>query len=236
MSDLKDLSVVTGASRGIGRAIAIKLAENGHNVIVFGRNESDLASVCTELKPFGSDSDYFIGDVLDAKFVNEAISKIQSKYGKIDHLINNAGIGIFKKFVESTLDDFKNQVDVNLYGVYNFTKAVINGMIERKQGSIINIASLAGKNSFVGGTMYSATKHGLLGFTRSLMLEVREYNIRVASICPGSVDTGFSSSGRIIPHKKNILLPEDVAETVVSIIKMPARALVSEIDIRPTNP
>jgi len=236
MNDIKDISIITGGSRGIGRAIAIKLAEQGHDVIIFGRDETSLKKVCEELKNLGSNSEYFSGDVIDEKFVQDSIEKIYLKYGKIDHLINNAGIGVFKKFVDSSLEDFKKQVDVNLFGVYNFTKAVINGMIERKQGSIINIASLAGKNSFIGGTAYSATKHALLGFTRSLMLEVREYNIRVASICPGSVDTEFSTNGRTIPHKKNILRPEDVAETVFSIIKMPARALVSEIDIRPTNP
>lgn len=236
MTELRDLSIVTGGSRGIGKAIAVKLAKHGHDVIVFGRNESALSSVCDELKELGSNCNYFVGDILDEKYVYNAIEEIQSKFGKIDHLINNAGIGIFKKFVDSSLEDFKKQIDVNLYGVYNITKAVINGMVERKQGSIINIASLAGKNSFVGGTMYSATKHALLGFTRSLMLEVREYNIRVASICPGSVDTEFSTSGRVIPHKKNILLPEDVADTVLSVIQMPVRALVSEIDIRPTNP
>jgi len=164
------------------------------------------------------------------------VQKILKGYGKIDHLINNAGMGILNKLVDSTLEEFKQQVDVNLYGVYNFTKAVINHMIENRKGSIINISSLAGKNAFVGGTMYGATKHALMGFTKSLMLEVREYNIRVAAICPGSVDTNFNPNREVIPEKKNILLSEDVAETVMLVLKMPVRAMVSEIDIRPTNP
>jgi len=165
-----------------------------------------------------------------------SVKKIIDVYGKIDHLINNAGIGIMKKVVDASLDDFKKQVDVNLFGVFNFTKAVLPKMIERRSGSIINIASLAGKNSFIGGTMYSATKHALLGFAKSLMLEVREYNIRIASICPGSVNTGFSS-GSLDPRSKGeILKPEDVAEVVISVIKMPVRVLMSEIDLRPTNP
>jgi 3-oxoacyl-[acyl-carrier protein] reductase len=164
------------------------------------------------------------------------VNHIIKTHGKVDHLINNAGMGILKKLVDSTLDEFKQQMDVNLYGVYNFTKAVLPNMIKNRSGSIINISSLAGKNAFVGGTMYGATKHGLMGFTKSLMLEVREYNIRVAAICPGSVDTSFNPNRAVIPEKKDILLSEDVAETVALVIKMPIRAMVSEIDIRPTNP
>ncbi|QQS34630.1 MAG: SDR family NAD(P)-dependent oxidoreductase [Ignavibacteriales bacterium] len=236
MRSEKEVSIVTGASRGIGRAIAVSLAKQNHNVIVFGRDVNALEEVCSELKQLGSDSIYFSGDVADQQFVFSSFEKILLKYERVDHLINNAGIGIFKKFIDSSLEEFKNQVDVNLFGVYNFTKAVAGEMIKNKKGTIINIASLAGKNSFIGGTMYSSTKHALLGFTRSLMLELREFNIKVASICPGSVDTEFSSSGRLVPHKKNILLPEDVAEAVMLIINSPQRAMFSEIDIRPTNP
>ncbi len=236
MIAVKEVAVVSGASRGIGKAIGLKLANEGYDVVIFGRDNSQLQIVCEELKKAGSHSIYFSGDAADEKFVNTSIEQVLSKYGRVDHLINNAGIGIFKKFVDSSLEDFKKQVDVNLYGVYNFSKSVVYKMIEQRSGSIINIASLAGKNSFVGGTMYSATKHALLGFSRSLMLEVREYNIRVASICPGSVDTEFSTNGRLTPHKKNILHADDVADAVLAVIRMPERALISEIDLRPTNP
>ena len=232
----KDLTIVTGASRGIGRGIALRLAKEGHDLMLFGRDNSALDNVNQEVQAFGVKSGMFLGDVADEKFVNDSVQKILKKYGKIDHLINNAGMGILNKLVDSTLEEFKQQVDVNLYGVYNFTKAVINHMIENRKGSIINISSLAGKNAFVGGTMYGATKHALMGFTKSLMLEVREYNIRVAAICPGSVDTDFNPNRDVIPEKKNILLSEDVAETVTLVLKLPIRAMVSEIDIRPTNP
>ena len=234
--DEKEVSVVTGASRGIGKAIALALTDSGMDVIIFGRDVEALEKVEAEIKSKNVNCEYFSGDIGDEKFVHMSVKKIIDVYGKIDHLINNAGIGIMKKVIDATLDDFKKQVNVNLFGVFNFTKAVLPKMIERRSGSIINIASLAGKNSFIGGTMYSATKHALLGFAKSLMLEVREYNIRVASICPGSVDTGFSS-GSLDPRSKGeILRPEDVAEAVISVIKMPNRALMSEIDLRPTNP
>jgi 3-oxoacyl-[acyl-carrier protein] reductase len=234
--DDKELALVTGASRGIGKAIALALADEGMDVIIFGRDVKELEKVQAEIKSKNVNCEYFSGDVGDEKFVHMSVKKIFDVYGKVDHLINNAGIGIMKKVIDSTLDDFKKQVNVNLFGVYNFTKAVLDKMIERRSGSIINIASLAGKNSFIGGTMYSATKHALLGFTKSLMLEVREYNIRVATICPGSVETNFNS-GPLDPRSKGIILkPEDVAEVVLSVIKMPVRALMSEIDLRPTNP
>lgn len=231
-----DLAIVTGASRGIGKGIALRLAKEGHDVMLFGRDKTALEKTNEEVLALGVQAEMFLGDAADVKFVNESVQKILKKYGKVDHLINNAGMGILKKFVDSSLDDFKQQIDVNLYGVYNFTKAVIDNMIANRKGSIINISSLAGKNAFVGGTMYGATKHALMGFTKSLMLEVREYNIRVAAICPGSVDTNFNPNREVIPEKKNILHSEDVAETVMLVLKMPVRAMVSEIDIRPTNP
>ena len=231
MSERK-LAVVTGASRGIGRAIALRLAKEGNDVIIFGRDEEALKKVKSDINQFDVFCDYYAGDVTDV--VNNSINKILVERKKIDILVNNAGIGIFKKFVDSTLEDFQKQMNVNIYGVYNFTKAVINQMIERHSGTIINISSLAGKNSFVNGTMYAATKHALMGFTRSLMLEVRESGVKVAAVCPGSVDTEFFTG-----HRKNnpkILHSEDIAEAVSVILQLPENALISEIDIRPSNP
>ncbi len=232
----KELSIVTGASRGIGKSIALRLAEENHDVMIFGRDTNALKEVQKEIKEKGVECEYFSGDVADDNFVNDSVNKILSKNQKIDHLINNAGIGIMKKVIDADIDDFKKQLDANLFGVFNFSKAVLNTMIEKRKGSIINIASLAGKNSFVGGSMYSATKHAVLGFARSLMLEVRQYDIKVATICPGSVNTQFGSGGHDPRSKGEILQPEDVAEAVMSVIKLPARALISEIDLRPTNP
>ena len=231
----KELAVVTGASRGIGKAIALKFAKEGYNVMLFGRDAAELKRVEEEAQSFGVSSEIFTGDAADADFVNESVNKIIKDYSRIDHLINNAGMGIMKKIADSTLDDFKKQVDVNLYGVFNFSKAVLPSMKERRSGSIINIISLAGKNPLSPGGLYSATKHGALGFTKSLLQEVREYNIRVAAICPSSVDTSFGN-GAHDSRKDKILKPEDVADTVLAVIKLPVRALISEIDLRPTNP
>ncbi len=235
--DEKYISILTGASRGIGKAIAVKLAEEGHNLALFARDKNKLDVTVNDCKKYGIDVIDFNGDVSDPYFVNESVNQVLLKYGKIDNLINNAGIAVFKKFIDVTLEEFQLQINTNMYGVFNFTKAVLPNIVERKSGNIINISSLAGKNSFVNGTTYSASKHALMGFSKSLMLEVRQFNIRVALICPGSVNTELLSGTALEPdNPKNILNPSDVAETVASIINMPANALISEVDIRPTNP
>ncbi|MDP4175219.1 MAG: SDR family oxidoreductase, partial [Bacteroidota bacterium] len=219
------------------RSIAVRLAKEGHNLIITSRTERELRSAKEEIESFGAECSYFAGDVADPHFVNNTVEEVLKSYGWVDHLINNAGIGIIKKVVDSKLEEFQRQINTNLYGIYNFTKAVLPGMIDRRSGSIINISSLAGKNSFVGGTMYSASKHAVMGFTKSLMLEVREYNIRTVVICPGSVESSFGRDSSTDPRSKaQILMPEDVADVVVAVIKLPVRALMSEIDLRPTNP
>ena len=232
----RELSIVTGGNRGIGKGIALKLARENHNIILFGRDIKALENTQKEILELGVDCDYYAGEAEDENFVSNSVSKIIEKYGKVNHLINNAGTRVFKRIIDANLEDFKKQMNPNVFGVFNFSKAVLPAMIKQNSGSIINIASLASKNSFVTGAMYSATKHAVLGFTKSLMLEVREYNIRVASICPGSVDTEFFNGTSMKPNKDKILKPEDIADTVLAILKLPARALISEVDIRPTNP
>lgn len=183
-----NLTIITGASRGIGEAIALRLAEEKHDLMLFGRDEEKLKNVTGHVvERTGVNAEYFVGDVADQKFVDDSVQTIVNKYGRVDNLINNAGMADFKEVVDTTLDDFKKHVDTNLYGVYNFTKAVLDGMIERQSGSIINIASLAGKNPVPRGAMYSETKHALLGFTKSLFAEVRKYKLacccRMSGLC-----------------------------------------------------
>ena len=236
MNKKKDVTIITGASKGIGKAIALKLAANKHDLAIFGRDRDKLVELEKTMWELGSDVIHFTGDVADEDFVVSSVGQILAKYGHIDHLINNAGVAIFTKFVDSSLYEFKKQIDTNVFGIYNFSRAVISHMIDRKSGSIINISSLAGKTGFVGGTMYSSTKHAVMGFTKSLMLEVREHNIRVAAVCPGSVSTDMILNTPLEPKDiSKALDPEDVAEVVAAILKLPTRALVSEIEVRPTN-
>jgi 3-oxoacyl-[acyl-carrier protein] reductase len=144
---------------------------------------------------------------------------------------------IARPFEELTLDDWDTTMATNLRSLYLVTRAVLPGMRRRGEGTIVNVASLAGRNGFAGGTAYSASKHAVLGFGRSLMLEVRKEGIRVITICPGSVDTGMLRDQPMLKSNPDrILLPEDVAASILHAAQQPARAMVSELDIRPTNP
>jgi NAD(P)-dependent dehydrogenase (short-subunit alcohol dehydrogenase family) len=151
--------------------------------------------------------------------------------------VNNAGIAILKPFDQLSLEDWDATMATNLRSLYLVTREVLPSMRARRRGDIVNIASLAGRNGFAGGTAYAASKHAVLGFSRSLMLEVRKENIRVITVCPGSVDTPLiQHQGMLKPDVTRILRPEDVAESIVAALALPERAMVSELDVRPTNP
>jgi len=227
------VALITGAGRGIGKYIALLFAREGADVILAARTKSDLERVADEINKFGRKSLVVPTDISDANQVDNLVKQSLDMFGRIDVLVNNAGLGIFSKVAESNIEDFDKMVAVNLRGLYLCTRAVLPSMIEKKSGVIVNISSLAGKNAIVGGACYCATKWAVIGFSRSLMLEVREHNIRVITICPGSVNTSFSDRSR---NADKILQPEDVAEVALVAIMMPERAMVSELDIRPTNP
>jgi 3-oxoacyl-[acyl-carrier protein] reductase len=226
-----NVAIVTGASKGIGRSIALTLAHHGVSVVLAARNADSLAQLQKEILEAGNKAVIVPTDVTSEHSVKNLVFETIKHFGRIDILINNAGVGVFANVVDMTHDDYERMMNVNLKGVFLCTKMVLPKMIEKNKGEIINIASLAGKNSFAGGAVYSATKWGLIGFARSLMLEVREHNIRVVTICPGSVNTNFNSRDIDEPF---IIQPEDVSETVLFALTMPNRVNVSEIDIRPT--
>ncbi len=230
--DLKNsVAIITGASKGIGRAIALSLSKEGVNSVLASRNPRLLSMVQKEITDSGGKAIAVPTDVTSENSVHNLVFETQKRFGKIDILVNNAGVGVFSNVVDLKLEEYESMMNVNVKGVFLCSRAVLPGMMKQRKGEIINIASLAGKNSFAGGSVYSATKWGLIGFARSLMLEVREYNIRVVTISPGSVNTGFSSQERNEPL---IIQPGDVADTVLFALTMPGRVNVSEIDIRPT--
>lgn len=225
------IAIVTGASKGIGKAVAEHLALHGVTVVLAARNRELLNGVAQGIVAAGGKADAIVTDVTSEHSVKNLVLEVRKRYGRIDILINNAGVGIFTNVVDMTMQQFDDMMNVNLKGVFLCSRAVLPAMKEQHRGEIVNIASLAGKNSFAGGSVYSATKWGLIGFSRSLMLEVRDDNIRVVTIAPGSVNTGFADKER---NEPTIIQPEDVAETVVFALTMPGRVNVSEIDIRPT--
>ena len=144
---------------------------------------------------------------------------------------------IARPFEELTLEDWDVTMATNLRSLYLVTREVLPGMRRRREGTIVNVASLAGRNGFAGGTAYTASKHAVLGFARSLMLEVRKDGVRVVTVCPGSVDTDLLvDQPMLAPNRERILQPEDVADAILHAVRLPGRALVSELDIRPTDP
>lgn len=230
-------ALVTGATEGIGRAIAVALGREGYRVGVSARTAERVEALVAELRRDGVTAAGAPADVGDPDQVTAAVGRITAELGPVDVLVNNAGIGILKPFDQLTLEDWDATMATNLRSMYLVTREVLPGMRQRGRGAIVNIASLAGKNAVVGGTAYAASKHAVLGFSKSLMLEVRKDGVRVVAICPGSVETGFGR-GRTVPKisKAGVLQPEDVAEVVVATLHLPDRALASEVDLRPANP
>jgi short-subunit dehydrogenase len=235
----KPVALVTGSSRGIGKAIAGKFSRQGFAVALTARHEKDLKNAAQEIENESGQPTLTIpADLKDDQQLTRIPEEVIKNWGRIDVLVNNAGLGYLKPFLELKVEEFREMMDLNMTAVFGLTQQVIPHMIERESGTIINIASLAGKNGFKSGTGYAASKWALRGFAQCLMLEVREYDIRVVTIFPGSVQSSFGSGGRSAASTpaKNKMQPEDIAETAFMAVKMPQRTMVSEIDMRPSNP
>jgi len=230
-------ALVTGATEGIGRATALALGRAGYRVGICSRSGDKVAATLAELRAQGLAAAGTAADVADPAEVRHLVDQVRAELGEIDVLVNNAGVLIARPFDELTLEDWDATMATNLRSLYLTTHLVLPGMRARRHGTIVNVASLAGRNGFVGGSAYSASKHAVLGFSRSLMLEVRKDNVRVIAICPGSVATGMLRDQAMLkPDHERILRPEDVAASILHVLTLPTGALVSELDIRPTNP
>jgi 3-oxoacyl-[acyl-carrier protein] reductase len=230
-------ALITGATEGIGRAIAFRLGKAGYRIGACARTPSRLRTLLEDLSAAGVTAAGHPADVGVEADVRTAFAAITQTLGPVDVLVNNAGVAPLKPFEELTIDEWDTTMATNVRSLFLTTREVLPGMRARGRGAIVNIASLAGRNGFVGGTVYTASKHAMLGFARSLMLEVRKQNIRVITLCPGSVDTSLiRNQTALTPNLDRILRPEDVADTVLATLELPERALVSELDIRPTNP
>jgi 3-oxoacyl-[acyl-carrier protein] reductase len=234
---LKDsVALVTGAGRGIGRAIALTLAKEGANVVLTSRTLSELEEAKKEIESIGGQASIIQADLTQDLQIGKLFEEVRTRHARLDILVNNAGIGIFAPVRDLTVAELDQMWNVNMRAVVVSTQHAMKFMELQRSGAIVNVASLAGRNAFVGGAGYAATKWALIGFSRSLMLEVREQNIRVITICPGSVDTSFSTTPKEPSRSEKILHPQDVADTILAALMLPDRAMVSEIDIRPTNP
>ncbi|MGB8849682.1 MAG: SDR family NAD(P)-dependent oxidoreductase [Candidatus Acidiferrales bacterium] len=226
-------ALVTGGSRGIGLAIARRLAKLGASVCICGLDAARLESAAAELRRDGSKILAVAADVCRVSDIHALVERAQRELGPIDILINNAGIYRFGSIHKMSEADWDAVLDTNLKSVFLASGAVIPSMIERKRGHIINIASLAGKNAFAGGGIYCGSKWGLLGLSACMAEDLRGYGIRVASICPGTVATDFSPhTGR---DSSKMLQPDDVAHAVEMLLTQAPQSFISELDIRPAQ-
>jgi NAD(P)-dependent dehydrogenase (short-subunit alcohol dehydrogenase family) len=233
------IAVITGGSRGIGNAIARAFVAGGARVLITGRSSSDLDAAAKGLRSVpGAVSEavqVFCADVRRSAQAASAIDAAVNRFGGLDVLVNNAGVGLFAPVADMSVDDWQQILETNLNGAFYCSHAAIPHLKERGGGWIINISSLAGKNPFVGGAAYCASKAGLNAFSEALMQEVRYDNIRVSYIMPGSVSTGFGGRGADGEADWKTAA-EDVAELVTELVTFPSRSLPSRIEIRPSRP
>ena len=230
-------AVVTGGTRGIGFAIARAIVGADGRVLITGRDQARVTHAATELGKAASARDRVLGAVADAAdrhAIDAAFARAVQAFGSVDTLINNAGVGLFRPVEEMSDDDWRRTIETNLTGVFYATRAAIPLMKRAGSGWIINIASLAGRNYFASASAYCASKAGLVAFTEAVMLEVREHNIRVSCIMPGSVATEFGGHP-VRPDEGWKLSPDDIAEVVMDLLRHPARSLPSKIEIRPAK-
>jgi 3-oxoacyl-[acyl-carrier protein] reductase len=229
-------AVVTGGSRGIGLAIARAFVERGGNVMITGTKEQPLADAARGLETAVRGGSVMTqrADVRKYQDVERMLNAAASRFGGIDVLVNNAGVGVFSKVADMSVEQWHDVIDTNLTGVFYCCHAALPHLRTRGGGWIINISSLSGTNPFSDGAAYCASKAGLNAFSESLMQEVRHDGIRVAYVMPGSVNTGFS--GQQPGGQDWKLAPEDIAEVVTDLVAHPSRSLPSRVEIRPARP
>ena len=234
--DLTDkTAVVTGGTKGIGYSIAKALLKNGAKVLICGRSRPDVQAAAEKLAVFGQ-VEAVSCDVRNEGHVRTLLEHCAESFGGLDILVNNAGMGYFSKTVEEMSgDEFRQTLETNLFGVFYACHHAIPHLKRRGGGYIINISSLAGQNAHPRMAAYNASKFGLNGFSEALMQEVRQDNIKVSYICPGSVNTGFGGDA-VSDQKSWQLQPEDIAQVVLDLLQMNERALPSKVEIRPSKP
>jgi len=224
-------AIVTGGTRGIGRAIAEALLDAGASVAICSRSDESVNGVIRELSSRGR----VVGAACDIGIPNSVSAFFQfcdKTLPRLDVLVNNAGVGKFRSVSDLTVEQWRETIDTNLNGVFYCSREALLRFKTSGGGYVINISSLAGKNPFAGGAAYNASKFGLNGFSEAMMLDHRYDNVRVSYIMPGSVSTGFGS-GQGGDWK---IQPSDIAELVMMLLRMPERTLVSRVEVRPTKP
>ena len=230
-------ALITGGSRGLGKATAIALAKEGVAVGITGRNENILQQTVLEIKALGVEAFYEVFDVANYEEVQTGIKNLINNLGTADILVNNAGIAAFGTFNEMPVEDWTKIIQVNLMGMYYVTKEVLPVLIAKNEGDIINISSTAGLNGNAKTSAYSASKFAVMGLSDSLMKEVRKNNIRVCTLTPSTIATDMALElGITDGNEEKVLQPEDFAELIVAGLKLPRRAMLKGASLWSTNP
>ena len=238
MKNLKDkVALITGGSSGIGYGVALSLLNEGVNVAITSRNEARAKEAAEKLQKHTKTAAKVIGvmaDVRKYESQQNAVAQVMSEFGQLDIVIANAGLGHFASIEDLTPEQWQETIDTNLSGVFYSIKSSVEAL-KKSKGYFISISSLAGTNFFAGGSAYNASKFGVTGFTQSVMLDLRQYNIKVSTIMPGSVSTNFNGNE---PDNSDAwkIQSEDIGELVVDLLKMNERTLPSKIEVRPTMP
>ena len=230
------IAIVSGGTKGIGRAIAESLVTAGAGVAITARDDDEIGKTVAELKKLGAGTVAgYVCDVRDYDQVKLVVAEVAKEFGGLDILVNNAGVGIFASVESMSVEDFRAVLETNVFGVFFCCHEAIPLMKQRGGGYIINISSLAGANPHAGMAAYNASKFGLNGFSEALMQEVRHDGIKVSYIMPGSVNTEFGGD-EPSDQKSWQLQPADIAQVVMDLLAHPARSLPSRVEIRPSRP
>ncbi len=230
-------ALITGGSRGLGKAVALAFAKEGIDVAITGRNEDLLKGVVTELQGLGVQATYVVFDVKNREEVHTALTKLSQEFGPFDILVNNAGISKFGTFMEMEESDWENILLTNVLGMYYVTREILPQMIEKNEGDIFNVSSTAGLAGNPTTSAYSASKFAVIGMSESLMKEVRKNNVRVTTLTPSTIASDMSKElGLTDGNPESVLQPEDFAELIVATLKFPRRALLKSASLWSTNP
>lgn len=224
---------VTGASTGIGKETAMEFSKAGHIVVVSARRKSRLVKIVSEIKFADREAAAFVCNIISERSIQITAKRIREKYGKIDALINNAGVTVFKSFLETKTFDYDNVIDTNLRGAFLCMKNVLPQMIKNKKGHIINILSIAANTAFENSSVYAASKAGLLAMSNSLREEVRRYNIKISNVLPGAVETAMWDSKSRQRFKNRMMGANDIAKIVLEIFEQPRKVLIEDVIVRP---